>query len=187
MGVCDQAHIIDAMPMTSSSFTINGGNQRARGQPAGSQAGPAHHCSAQAACCHDQRLPVSDSRGGDRQRQDHAAAAVPSAGRPGAGMPPLHEACHAEVYRGTGQAAAGCVQGGCIAVPQPRRVAATAVAARVAKEMGVQLGAEVTPRSSLVPSALHACQHSDAHTMPGRWATLCASTSGPRARRASST
>ena len=31
-----------------------------------------------------------------------------------------------------------------IAVTQPRRVAATAVARRVAQEMGVQLGAEVS-------------------------------------------
>jgi hypothetical protein len=37
----------------------------------------------------------------------------------------------------------GTLQGGCIAVTQPRRVAALTIARRVAQEMGVQLGAEV--------------------------------------------
>lgn len=37
----------------------------------------------------------------------------------------------------------GCMKGKSIAVTQPRRVAATAIARRVAQEMGVQLGAEV--------------------------------------------
>ena len=78
----------------------------------------------------------------------------------------------------------GCVQGGCIAVTQPRRVAATAVAARVAKEMGVQLGAEVTPASSWISGDFVS---SNDGPMPGRWATLCALTSAPRTRRASST
>lgn len=36
------------------------------------------------------------------------------------------------------------LQGGCIAVTQPRRVAAISVARRVAQEMGVKLGSEVT-------------------------------------------
>lgn len=36
-----------------------------------------------------------------------------------------------------------CLQGGCIAVTQPRRVAAISVARRVAQEMGVKVGSEV--------------------------------------------
>ncbi len=43
----------------------------------------------------------------------------------------------------------GCNKGKGIAVTQPRRVAATAIARRVAQEMGVQLGAEVCALAGL--------------------------------------